>query len=148
MNPFLTYLHVLVCVENYQRWARCTVFFFLHTLQWLRIDLLFVRKTCHIELAQTTWYTVCRRPWCFQYMAWILLSFEWVFPLVFGVQAAARLFSAQFHWYSRFVSAILLCSMTKVRFLWTRKLLAFWHFDLDLQNFLKFFQKVLWCFEH
>ena len=71
---------------------------------------------------------------------------ESVFPLVFGVQAAARLFSAQFHWYSRFVSAILLCSMTKVRFLWTRKLLAFWHFDLDLEIFLKFFQKVLWCF--
>ena len=91
-----------------------------------------------------TRYTVCRRPWCFQYMAWIFLSFESVFPLVFGVHAAARLFSAQFHWYSRFASAILLCFMTKVRFLWTRKLLAFWHFDLDLQIFLKFFQKVLW----
>ena len=42
-----------------------------------------------------TRYTVCRRPWCFQYMAWIFLSFESVFPLVFwSACSRATFFSA------------------------------------------------------
>ena len=66
----------VMCVTRYKAIARS------HDLRWV----------AKLRRWQTTWYTVCRRPWCFKYMAWILLSFESVFPLVFGVQAAARFF--------------------------------------------------------
>ncbi len=96
-----------------------------------------------MERMNQTRYTACRRPLRTKYMAWILLCFGIVFPLVFTIHVPTRLFSTHFHWFSRFLIAAPLRFTTKIGIFWRRKLLSFRH--LHLQNSLKFFQKFFWC---